>query len=201
MKQVVAIFLVAALVVVGIVFVKPDVLEMNKTEPQGESEVVENGVEETIEDGVYINHTYGFRFEYDENIFNGSNPWEKRDQKMFYAEGQRFPQLSVRYLSKDFYEAFYGECFNAVNGSIFAKSEERNSASRKLYNLENICVSIAVPYNEKHPEEPWNYTLVVPARQSNGGYVSIYLSGESLSKTVELRDQFDSIAESFEFIK
>lgn len=163
--------------------------------------VAEVEVQEEIKDGVYTNYTYGFSFEYPEEIFNKINQWQENSIKRFFVEGQRFPQLSVRMLKDHFYDEFYRKCFTADDGDVFSESEEYNSITKKRYNLGELCVSISISSKEGDYEIPQNYTVTVPSMDSKDAHISISLSGETLSETQELEDEFDSIVKSFEFIE
>lgn len=134
---------------------------------QTPSTLTEEKVEEEVKDGVYTNYTYGFRFEYPEEIFNYTNPWTNHPNnnpsyKVFFVEGQRFPQLSINLLSEDLYGELYSKCVSSNVGATIDISEKTGSISVKRYDLNNICVSEVTPYGEGLVESGWSHIAIVP---------------------------------------
>ena len=202
-KLVVGIFTIAVLVSVGMLIIKKP-STFTKQEIVKEEEVVQNEpvIKEEFKDGVYTNYTYGFRFEYDEEIFSKTYPWNKNSgtNKRFFVEGQRFPQLAISLLNKDIYGNLYENCNSAKDHSLISTSERSSSASYKEYDLINICVSRVVPYPGK-VEAGWGYGAIMPVENIEGvHYLLINVSVSDENELNSWEDKFDSIVKSFKIM-
>lgn len=164
--------------------------------------VSENAIKEEVKDGVYTNFTYGFRMKYPKEIFNKvDRPWDPITDKWFYIEGQRVPILKVGKLDSPsntkYYFESYDKCINAKSGEILSQTA-KSGTSIKLYNTDIVCVTHSTPDGFKDGEPSYGYGATIKSPTDELFYINL---GEfDLDKLQALRDEFDTIVKSFEFI-
>lgn len=171
------------------------------TKPNME-DAAKSEVDEELKDGVYINHTFGFSFEYPK-VFNKINPWLVRpghSDKEFFVEGQRFPQLSVALLDVSVYENTYSQCVSAQDGSIVGTSTETGTVAIKRYSVRQICVTEVRPRGNGKVESGWSHVAIIPVEPiENYRYLYVSLSESDENALSQSVHEFDSIVQSLKF--
>lgn len=198
--------MLAILVLVGIFLsTKKQPKQANETNDSGT--LTKAKVEEEIKDGVYTNYTYGFRFEYPEEIFDKINPWsESSNNKKFFVEGSipylviDTPQMVVGVLSTsydaEYYHGFYNDCV-ATSPGVLLRKTPKSGSSFKRYNLEDICVTESTPEGLKDGEASWAYGATIPY---GNDYIYLTLGETDPLELESLKQEFDSMVKSFEFL-
>ncbi len=158
-----------------------------------------NQVSESISnDGVYENYTYGFRFEYQKDIFQSSIPWNDDSGKIFFVDTNAlYPQLKV-YLAKNngqFDE--FENCKKDFETSVNYDSVNSNVRITQLYKLDkpNSCVFLGEPgINTSEPY--WFYLAYV---KNDKLLIVLEWSAKSKEKLLTYRKSVDKLIRSFKF--
>lgn len=145
--------------------------------------------------GHYENYAFGFSFDYPEEIFSKSNPWNDQTGKTFFTGEELSPILRVQKVSED-WSSFYETCVNSKDGTVLSQNT-RTGTSMKLRSKTNGCVVSIDPRGLKDGEPSWSQ--VAYFKQDNK-FLAVSISADDKKTLENLMPQFNKIIVSFKFI-
>lgn len=151
--------------------------ESKRTSPVG---FKQEQIQDEAKDGVYTNYTYGFRFKYDNKIFNTNNPWDKNWRRFFINDDfQR--QLIIEVTDNDYLYDYYSDC----------KQQEEYQ----------ICSANTDKFHQSRGDGDYSPGYGVTFRRNNDEKAYILsISYTDKDNPIEYRKILDQSINSFEFI-
>lgn len=168
-------------------------------------------VNEVVKDGVYTNYTYGFKFRYDENLFinvsasnvrsfvgysqkNVGSPFDLNSEGVWFSVLVREKNDPSFLYAEDLFEEIYQNGDTNISGKALAenvKALNTNNYKRITYDFRNL------------PDYEGEHGFAYQAQWKKEGVpvIKISLSTNRSENLSNYRNNFQSMVESFEFIK
>lgn len=189
--------LLTVLVLVG-AFMLP---KKQSVEPVEEKLITNNEteIEETIENGVYTNHTVGFRFEYDEELF--PNLESSAQWSAFGGDfGNVWTSILVRQKtdpSYDFSENLFEEIYRKGEADISGRAIAENAETTDFGKYRQVVYEF-----RNYPDYEGEHSFAYKAewKKNSVPVVNLTVASSSEDKLKKYRKVFDDMVNTFEFI-
>lgn len=168
--------------------------------------IVTQNVEETDQNGVYTNNTYGFSFKYDNKVFSTSNAWDENGKRFFANRENPYTNINIYIQNIGREDQGYNLCHSLKIGQLFYDENNMPKGTRfygnavKLYEYNvdtntTACISKAVRFKKVVTESEYSsgYTAIIPGQDK---FIIVNMSPEG----VIYKKIFDDIVKSFTFI-
>jgi len=169
-------------------------------------------IEESIENGVYTNYTYGFRFEYPEDVFdktivNTTNSTElesSRDNISYILDVYVYKYREEDKSKPGFGPTLYFAAINKANGEEISQYDYKNSRFVTVGNkIDNITTDNykGVFYRYEEISEDYRLGAIYYSADwlMNDVIISVKVLAPDIEKLEKFRPQFENMIQTFKF--